>query len=559
MMTYKQPIKEAPCKRACPVGIDIPLQNRLISQGKFVEALKVVQNNNTFPAVCGYVCPAFCEKACQHSHNHVGGPVAINALKRFVTEQVSIPRQSTTNKFSNKRVAVIGSGPAGLTAAYYLTQFLYKVTVLEALPEAGGMMRWGIPEYRLPRDIIDKEINEVTSVGFEINTNTTVESLDKLLAEGYDAVLVAIGAHRDTKPGIKGEDTPGVVNGANFLRDLHLGKKTHLGDKVAVIGGGYVAIDSARTALRLGAKEVIIICRRSRAEMLGGSEGAREALYEGVRIIFLAAPNTIGVKNGKLYLEYIRMKLDNSRHQQLGPIKDSNFSMDFDCIITATGQTPDVPGQFNLKLAERGTIKVNTHTLATDRPGVFACGDAVSGPSAVVKAIAAGRKAALSVDKYLGGSGEIKEAVMPHVELPAMIHGPSVGKRTAMPMLSLKNWVSSFAPVELGFDKEMAIRESTRCLWCDLSIVVDSAKCVGCFRCALMCSLRFEGAANPSNARINIVPPDRSTPPGKSQISFNENCDCCGICVRACTYGALTRSELQSHSSENLESILKER
>jgi formate dehydrogenase beta subunit len=555
-LAYREAIKEAPCKRACLAGVDIPRYIRLISLGKCDEALAVIRERNPFPAVCGRVCPAPCEKACQAHHHHVDGPVAINALKRFVTERASMPEQSPATKSSGKRVAVVGSGPAGLTAGHYLTRLGHKVTVLEALPVAGGMMRVGIPEYRLPREVLDREIDEIKSIGIEIKTNTRVDSLDDLLGQGYDAVFLALGAHRGIRLMVEGEDRHGILQAVRFLRDVSLGKRVKLGDRVVVIGGKYAAIDSARTALRLGTKEVTIICPGTRAQMSASLEEVAAALDEGVKMIFSAAPQRINRRNGKSILTCIRMELgepDKSGQRPLIPVKGSDFSMEFDSVLAAIGETPDVPSQFGLRMSKGNTIQVNNpRILATSRQGVFAGGDVVTGPVSVIAAIAAGRRAAISIDKYLGGSGKIEETIgTSDEELPSLIRGVTVGKRAIIPTLSIAKRLSGFGEVALGLDEAAAIHESTRCLWCDLPILVDPAKCVGCFRCALMCSFRFEGAFNPSYAKIKIVPPDRSTPPGESQISFSDDCDGCGICVRSCSYGALTR-EKRAEPDEDL-------
>ncbi|MFC1914395.1 FAD-dependent oxidoreductase [Chloroflexota bacterium] len=544
-MVCKEPSKGAPCQERCPAGVDVPRYNRLISQGKFQEALAVIQERIPFPSICGRVCPAPCEQACQDRHNHVGGPVSINALKRFVTEHTSVPHQSSRHKSSNKKVAVIGSGPAGLTAAYYLSKLGHKVVVMEALPVAGGMMRVGIPEYRLPKHVLDKEIDKIRSAGVEIRTNTRLNSLEDLSGQEYNAIFLALGAHKCIKLMIEGEDDPGVIDGVTFLKDTGLGRKVNLGERVAVIGGGNVAIDSARSALRLGAKEVTIVYRRTRSEMPASPEEVRAALYEGVRIIFLAAPEIISRENGTLKLECVRMELgkpDASGRPQPIPIKGSGFSIVSDSIIAAIGQTLDITSKFDLRIDKGNTIHVDSDTLATNKKGVFAGGDAVTGSASVIEAIAVGRHAASSIDKYLGGSGDIEEKLAsPEEELPPLIHGPSVGERAVMPKLSLKERLSGFGEVELGFDEETAIGESTRCLWCDLPVVADPTRCVGCLRCALMCSFRFEEAFNPSYAKITIVGPDRSTPTGEPEILFADDCDGCGICVRACSYGSLDR------------------
>jgi formate dehydrogenase beta subunit len=544
---YREANKEAPCKRACLAGVDIPRYIRLINLGKYNEALSVIRERNPFPAVCGRVCPAPCEKACQAHHNHLGGPVAINSLKRFVTERGSMSGPPPVIKPSGKRVAIVGSGPAGLTAGYFLARLGHKVTVLEALPVAGGMMRVGIPEYRLPREVLDKEIGEIKRAGVAIKTNNRVDSLDELLGK-YDAVFLALGAHCGLGLMVEGEDNQGVMPAVDFLRKVNLDKNVNLGDSVAIIGGKYAAIDSARTALRLGSREVTVICPGNREQLQAGPEEVAAALYEGVKMIFSASPQSINRQNGKLRLSCSRMEMakpDESGQRQTIPVKDGAFSLECDTILAAVGETPDVPSQFGLRMGKGSTIQVdNPRTLATSRSGVFAGGDVVTGPASVIAAIAAGKRAALSIDKYLGGNGSIDEAtVTTDEELPTPIRGVTVGKRAVVPTLPLKKRLSGFDEVELGLDEAAATVESTRCLWCDLPILADPTKCVGCLRCAMMCSFRFEGAFHPGYGRIKIVPPDRSTPPGEPEISFSDDCDGCGICVRTCPYGALTREK----------------
>jgi NADH-quinone oxidoreductase subunit F len=459
----------APCSHTCPAGVDAPRYIRFIAQGKPDEALAVVREKIPFPSVCGYICIHPCEAKCRRAL--LDEAIRIRELKRFAADHGNglWKENSKIAPASSKRVAIVGAGPAGLTAAYYLAKLGHAVTVFEALPEAGGMMRVGIPDYRLPKDILQAEIKEIEDIGVDIKTNTRVDSLDELLADGYNAVFLATGAHQGIKIGVKGENTPGVMDCVSFLREVSLGKKVKLGSRVAVIGGGNAAIDSARTALRLGAKEVTILYRRTRGEMPASDEEIEGAIAEGVKIEFLVAPSSISRKNENVELGSIRMKLgavDASGRPRPEPIEGSEFALSFDTVIVAVGQRPEIPAQFNLTTGRGNTIEVNPDSLATSREGVFAGGDAKSGPASVIEAIADGRQAAISIDKYLGGKGEIDEVLAPPEEITA--EEPLEEGRSKVPALPLAERLKSFKLVELGLDKKAAIREAKRCLRCDL-------------------------------------------------------------------------------------------
>ena len=339
-------------------------------------------------------------------------------------------------------------------------------------------MRVGIPEYRLPRDVLDSEIRDIQEVGVDIRTNTRIESIDSILEQSYDAVLLAVGAHQGTRMGIEGEELPGVMDGAFFLREVNLGREVVPGNRVAVIGGGNSAIDSARVAHRIGAKEVTIIYRRTRAEMPASAEEIEEALHEGISIVFLAAPSKITERNGVLELECIRMRLgepDASGRRRPEPIPGSEFTQECDSVIAAIGQVPEIPSQFGVKIGRGNTLQIDGETLQTSREGVFAAGDAVTGPASVIEAIAAGRQAASSIDRYLGGSGVIDETLVLAEEDRGWLgkdEGFSNKRRIEMPCLAVKQRCGNFAEVELGFTDEMAVEESGRCFRCDLRLQI---------------------------------------------------------------------------------------
>jgi NADH-quinone oxidoreductase subunit F len=462
---------EAPCSHICPAAIDVPRYVRFIERNKPAEALAVIREKIPFPAVCGLVCFHPCEAKCRRGQ--LDEAIAIRQLKRYAIEHGGDlwKKNLKISPPTGKRVAVVGSGPAGLSAAYYLAKQGHSVTVFEALPEAGGMMRVAIPDYRLPKDILAKDIREIENLGVEIKTEHKIDSVDKLFDDGYNAVFLAVGAHQGIKMGFEGEDSPHVIDCVEFLRDVSLGKKIDTGDRVAVIGGGNVAMDGARTALRLGAKDVVVIYRRTRAEMPADAEEIEATLAEGVQFKYLLAPSRIISCNGNPELETIEMELgeiDSSGRRRPQPIEGSQSATSFNTVIAAIGQRPVVPQNFNIDTGRGNVIRVDPDTLATAREGVFAGGDAVTGPASIIEAIAHGRRAAVSIDIYLGGNGDIDEKLAPPEAEVAPLEEAEEKWRPQTPVLPVKKRLCGFEQVELGYDKDMAVEEAGRCLRCDL-------------------------------------------------------------------------------------------
>ena len=404
------------CYKRCPQGLNLPeifmlARNIAKERGylsKFSEGLQLIGREMPFAGVCGLVC-----------FGKVEDLKATELLKQYVTEYEQKREEQPVLIFKKHRdkVAIIGSGPAGLTAAYDLAIMGYPVTVFEALPKAGGMLRIGIPEFRLPRTVLDTEIQHMEKLGVNIKTNVLFGkdvTIGSLFKDGYKAIFIAIGAQKSRNLRIKGEQLKGVVHAIDLLKDINLGKKVELGNKVAVIGGGNVAIDAARNILRLGVKEVTILYRRSKEEMPANSWEVREAEKEDVKIQFLTAPKRILSEDDQLVaLECIRMELgepDESGRRRPIPVEGSEFTVELDMLILAIGESPDyslLPKA--IKIAEQKTIIVNPLTLETSISGVFAGGDVVTGPATVVEAIVAGKKAANSINGYLTGEAHSKE------------------------------------------------------------------------------------------------------------------------------------------------------
>lgn len=462
-----------PCKNACPADINVPLYVYLIGEGRYQEALAIIREKVPFPGALGRVCIHPCEEACRRSA--LNEPISIRFMKRFVADRDAGEWKKYSRHLpeTGKKVAVVGSGPAGLTAGYYLSKAGHGVTVYEQFSRAGGMMRVGIPDYRLPPEVLDAEIDEIVKAGVDIKLNTRVESLDKLFEDGYDAVFLGLGAHRGMTLGVEGDDLPGVFDGASFLRDANLGVKVDVGDRVAVIGGGNVAIDSARVALRLGAKDVRIVYRRTRAEMPASAEEVEAAIEEGIKIEFLTSHLKVTQKEGRVVLSCNRNELgepDASGRRRPVPVKGSEFDVEYSSIIGAIGQRPEIPAGFGVETGRGNTIKAHAATLITTRPGVWAGGDAVTGPDSVIRAIAAGRVAAASIDAYLGGSGNIEEELTGERRI-GICAGLTADEfydapRVRMPCLPPEQVISNFAEVETGLPEDGVIAEGKRCFQC---------------------------------------------------------------------------------------------
>ncbi|RLB40502.1 MAG: 4Fe-4S ferredoxin, partial [Deltaproteobacteria bacterium] len=486
-----QKADKAPCRLACPAGLNVQGYVQMVKEGKYKEALEIIMEDLPLPGVIGRICPHGCEDACRRAQ--IDESVAIRDLKRLAADmfdprEIEIPCSAEREE----KVAIIGSGPAGLSAAYHLARRGIKSTIFEALPEAGGMLRVGIPPHRLPRDILDKEIEIITKLGVEIKTNTPLGpdlTIDDLFSQGYKAVYLALGAHKGIELGVPGEKAQGVRQGVDFLREVNLTGKATVGSKVAIIGGGNVAIDVARSAVRLGAREVTIVYRRTRAEMPAWEEEIQAAEAEGVKIVYLSAPQEILTSDGRVVgLRCIRMELgepDSSGRRRPIPVPGSEYDMEIDQLIAAIGQRPDLGSLqdiLGVELTKWGTIQADPVTYATDRDGVFVGGDVQTGPWVAIGAIAAGREAAESIVRYLDGR-DMKEGREPIAnENPTYRPIPEdepVRPRARMPEAPAEERKADFREVELGLEEEKGKEEASRCLNCGY--------CCECFQCVKAC------------------------------------------------------------------------
>jgi len=575
-----------PCQDTCPAKIDVQRYLSLVADGNMNAAVRVIKDRNPFPSACGRICPHFCESACRR--NLVDEPVAINSVKRFAADLDlfgSHPWTPSLAAPTGKRVAVVGAGPSGLSAAYYAAIAGHQVTVFDRRSKPGGMMRYGIPEYRLPKDTLDAEIDLIASLGVTIRCGISLGthiSLDDLQHD-FDAVYLAIGSWSATPMRIDGEGLRGVWLGINYLHAVTSNADAPLGDRVLVVGGGNTAIDCARTALRKGATHVSLVYRRTRDEMPADPYEVSEALAEGVEMNFLTAPESIAQADGHLSLNCLRMELgtpDRSGRRRPVPVEGSGFSLDADTIIGAIGQRTDTSFLYNdlpVKLNTWGDIDIDPHTMQCSEPKIFAGGDCVTGPATVIQAVAAGRAAAEAMDQFV-----MKGYVRPHHEAYNCSRGSLEElprdefealprhARHQMPHIGLGER-RSFEEVELGYEEADARAEAARCLKCGCKerfacrlrhtatdqgvgyreplhvrphlaithdhpfIIRDHNKCISCGRCVAACA-EIEGpgvlAYQFTNGMLRV---------GTHNGAPLSDTDCisCGQCVTACPCGAL--------------------
>jgi heterodisulfide reductase subunit A len=568
-----QEITTASCRVACPAGVNIKAYLGAIAHGDFQRALDIVRETNPLPGICGRVCTHPCEAECRRSE--YDEPLAICALKRFIAdyELKQGGRNITPIKQTKKqRVAIVGSGPAGLTAANDLVRQGYGVTIFEELPVAGGMMVTGIPAYRLPRNVIENEIQDIVKLGVELKKNTKVESIDALFKQGYGAVFLAIGAHKGLKLRVPGEDEfKGIVDCIVFLRRVNAGTQEKPGDRVIVIGGGNSAIDSARSALRLGCKDVHIVYRRSRKEMPANEEEIEDAEKEGVIIDYLAAPTKILGKDGRVKgMECVKMKLgepDASGRRRPVPVEGSEFVIDADLIISAISQKPDIECFKNadVSINKWDAFDIDDQTMMTNKRGVFAGGDGVTGPKTVIDAIAAGHQAARSIDRFLQGQSMVEEGENAEIHQREVAPGesaPEKGVRIHASKKPVDVRKGTFDEVEETLTEEQAVHEAKRCLRC--------GPCFECVHCVKECRKRVIGIATDKGKELimvhglpedlNIVPSmeallsDEGEEPVPVRIEpivatvFSEMCRGCGDCEAVCDYSAI-KVETQTDGS----------
>ena len=583
----------APCQLTCPARIDIQGYLAFIAQGQYLEALKLIKERNPLPLVVGRVCPHPCEDVCRR--NRVEDPLAINPLKRFVADYAWASGLSVAPEIpppSGHRVAVVGSGPGGLAAAYYLRSLGHAATIFEAKPLPGGMLRYSIPEYRLPKKILDQEIRGITDLGVEIRCNQALGRdfiLSQLRTQGYEAVFLAVGAWRSTQLGLPGEELPGIITGLDFLLQNTMGQPPDLGTQVLVIGGGNAAMDAARTALRLGAEQVSLLYRRSRKEMPAHREEVAAAEEEGVRMDFLVSPTRLIVENGRVTgMEFIRNELreaDSSGRARPFPIPGSETVVPATTIIVAIGQAVDLtfmekdPEIKGLALTKWGTPQADEGTLQSSLPYLFVGGDFFRGPQTVIQAIADGRRAAQAIHQYLNNetlTPEVKPFNISKGRLaevdPANFEGIAHRSREHGAHLPLEERQHNFKEVELTLADAQVRKEAARCLSCGCQdafdcrlrwysqryqinidqlpiwtrrvhplqeghpeIAIDPNKCITCRKCVHGCSEYQVQFA----VELNEMPAISEGGPPVYAPGINDRCVHCGLCAAYCPTGAL--------------------
>jgi len=522
-----------PCVMACPANCDAQGYVALAANGMFREALKLVKEFMPIPGSIGRVCPAPCEKDCRRGL--LEGAVSIRYIKRLLADidmEGKDPYMPEIAPETHKRIAVIGSGPAGLTAAFFLRRLGHSVTIFEALPQSGGMLRYGIPEYRLPKRVLDWEISLIERLGVEIRTNMRLGedfTINYLKKAGYDAIYVAVGAQSSKKMGVPGEDLPGVIGGADFLRSMFLNSGTSIGKRVAVVGGGNVAMDAVRTSKRLGAKTAMIIYRRSFEEMPAQAIEVHEAKEEGIEFHLLTAPVRIqgNGKAEKIVCQKMELgKPDASGRRRPQAIPDAFVEFEVDTIIAAIGQDVEFQNiKEEIEFNKYNTISIDQRTFATSLPGVFAGGDAVTGPDDAIVAVAAGRRAAIVIDQYISskslnlpGNFNSKIEGITASSLTDILSHP----KASMPVLEPDVRLQGFIEVELGITPEQALKDASRCLECG---------CLDSFECKLR-EFSDVYSAKPDKIKGSMHEYKKAIHP--FIIREQDKCILCGLCVKVC-------------------------
>ena len=512
----------------------------LIARQHYAEALEYIMENNPLPGSIGRVCAHPCESACRRGQ--VDEPIAICALKRFVVDQVGDeykPRKVKATR--GKKVAVIGSGPSGLTAAHDLALSGYGVTIFESQPEPGGMLRSGILSYRLPRDVLTRDIDNILAVGIELRTNVKIGeglTFEQLLSD-HDSIVIAVGLSVSRGIPVEGSDLAGVNYAVPFLQAVNYGEPVDIGDDVIVIGGGNVAIDVARSARRLGDKNVKMVCLESREEMPAHEWEINEAIDEGIEVLCSYGPNRIVEKDGHVGgFEFKEVECVFDEQGRFNPKfrEDQRLTVTADTVIFAIGQGSELSflSESDVQLNQRGQLVLDSSTMSTSVDGVFAAGEVARGPGAAIQAIAEGHKAAAAVAAFLE-TGELHSVTWP---TPAALGDVPVhskiligtSKRQVMPCREADERVTDFSEVELGFSVDAATREAQRCLTCGAGAVVESDKCVACLTCVRVCPYQvpvIEGS-------VAYIDPD--------------GCQSCGICGAECPAQAIKVRLTEEHA-----------
>ena len=517
----KDPRLSAPCKFACPNQVPAQAYVRKVAERDFREAYRLITSRDPLQSVCAYICAHPCEAAC--TRGDVDEPIRIREIKRFVLEYAAAqgwsPRIDRLPP-SGKRVAVVGSGPAGIACAWDLARAGHAVTVFEAERKPGGMLRYGIPAFRLPEGVLDGEIAALKGLGVKVKCNQRLGrdfSLADLREQGFDSVFLALGCQSGRALGVPGEQARGVVSAVEFLRGVRRGRKVAVGRRVAVVGGGFTAVDAARTAVRLGAEEVFLCYRRTRDEMPAVPEEVWEAEEEGVRVIYLVAPIEVLRKRNRV--TGLRMRIhtlgppDASGRRRPDPVAETDFTLSCDMVVNAIGQVVS-DGEAGIAISAEGTLACNPETGATEVAGVFVGGDAASGPATVIEAVASGRRAAASIDRYLSGPEPFLayDPVLTEVDREKVLaRSGSVRRqpRVHIEARPAQERRGDFAPYTATLTEAEAVAEASRCLSCGCG--------AGCGLCARICS-NFAISAD-----------------GVDAFSIDEDeCAACGMCFRRC-------------------------